>query len=137
MRLRWDDGPGLDITDQAQLDETLRALSGGAAACPRVAYLVGEAGALGLGLDAAGDGMLLFAPAGSGRPALHSVGQPASGEGDLTFYVSGRHYVFSGRCRVPAQTVREAARQYLATGVLPGCVVWEPEPSPPSHQEQG
>jgi len=31
---------------------------------------------------------------------------------------------------VPASTVRAAARQYLATGELPGCVAWEPEPGP-------
>jgi hypothetical protein len=31
---------------------------------------------------------------------------------------------------VPGSTVRAAARQYLATGELPDCVVWEPEQGP-------
>jgi len=48
----------------------------------------------------------------------------------VVFAVSGRPYQFSGRCRVPAATVRAAARQYLATGELPDSVGWEPEPQP-------
>jgi hypothetical protein len=84
MRLRWNGEPGLEVTDEAQLDQALDALLAGPAADrPLIAYLTGDAGALGLGLDPAGSGALLFAPAG---------------------------------------------RQYLATGELPGCIGWEPEP---------
>jgi hypothetical protein len=62
MRRRWDD-VGVDITDRGQLDEALDALlSGPAAAQPLLAYLAGGAGALGLGLDPAGGGLLWFAP---------------------------------------------------------------------------
>ena len=86
MRLRWDTGPGLDVTDGGQLDQALDALLAGPAADrPLIAYLTGDAGTLGLGLDPAGSGALLFAPVG---------------------------------------------RQYLATGELPGCIGWEPEPGP-------
>jgi hypothetical protein len=135
VQQRWDDGPGLEVTDRGQLDQALGVLlSGPATAQPLVAYLAGGAGALGLGLDPAGGGLLLFAPAGSGRPALHGVGQPAGGDDDVVFSAGGRRYVFSGRCRIPAQTVWEAGREYLATGELPGCVVWEPEPSLPPRQ---
>lgn len=136
MHLRWNSQPGLDITDHAQLDQAIDALlSGPATAQPLVAHLAGDAGALGLGLDPAGSGLLLFAPADRSRPALHGVGQPPSEENDLVFSVAGRQYEFSARCRVPAQTVRVAARQYLATGELPGCVTWEPEPSLPSQPQ--
>ncbi len=131
MRLHWDRGPGLDVTDHAQLDHALDTLlAGPAAERPLIAYLVGDAGALGLGLDTAGGGLLLFAPAGRGRPALHGTGQSPDGD-DLVFSVSGRPHHFSPHCRVPAPTVRDAARQYLATGDLPDCVTWEPEPASP------
>ena len=130
MRLCWNAEPGLDVTDAAQLDRALDALLAGPAADrPLVAYLAGDAGALGLGLDPAEGGLLLFAPAGRGRPALHGVSRGT--EDDVLFAVSGRPYRFSGRCRIPAPTVRAAARQYLATGELPDCVVWEPEPGAP------
>ena len=129
MHLRWDSGPGLEITGSGHLDRALDALlSGPATAGPLIAHLVGESGALGLGLDPAGGGLLLFAPADRGRPALHGLGQPHGGDDDLVFSVGGRSHAFSGRCRVPAQTVRAAAGQYLATGELPRCVAWEPEP---------
>jgi len=129
MRLRWDTGPGLDVTDGAQLDQALDALlAGPAAGRPLIAYLGGDTGALGLGLDPAEGGVLLFAPADRSRPALHGIGVGPGTEGDVVFAVSGRPYRFSGRCRIPAPTVRAAARQFLATGELPGCVVWEPEP---------
>jgi hypothetical protein len=132
MRLRWNSGPGLDITDPAQLDQALDALlTGPATAQPLIAYLAGGAGALGLGLDPAGSGLLLFAPADHSRPALHGIGQPPRAGGDLDFSVSGRPYQFSGRCRLPAQTVRAAAKHYLATSELPGFVKWEPEPNQP------
>ena len=128
MRLRWNSEPGLDITDRAQLDQALDALlSGPATSQPLVTYLVGDAGALGLGLDPAGSGLLLFAPADRSRPALHGVGQASAGDDDPVYTVRGRRYEFSARARVPAQTVRAAARQYLITGELPDCVVWEPE----------
>ncbi len=131
MRLHWDSGPGLDVTDRAQLDQALDALlTGPATEQPMIAYLAGDAGALGLGLDPAGSGLLLFAPADRGRPPLHGAGQSSDGD-DLVFSVSGRSRQFSARCRVPAPTVRAAARQYLATGDLPGCVTWEPEPASP------
>jgi hypothetical protein len=130
MRLCWDSEQGREITDRAQLDRMLDVLlAGPAAAGPLIAHLVGEAGALGLGLDPAGGGLLLFAPADRDRPALHSVGHaPQEGNG-LVFAVGGRRYEFSARCRVPAKTVRAAAGEYLATGELPLCVTWEPEPS--------
>ena len=132
MRLHWDRGPGLDVADHAQLDRALDALlAGPAAAWPLVAYLAGGDGALGLGLDPAGGGLLLFAPADRSRPALHSAGPPPRPGGDVVFAVSGRPCRFSGHCRVPAPTVRAAAREYLATGELPECVAWEPEPGPP------
>jgi len=137
MRLRWNGEPGLDVTDGAQLDEALDALvAGPAAAQPLIAYLVGDAGGLGLGLAPADSGVLLFAPADRSRPALHGVGVAGTegvapgAEGDVVFAVGGRPYQFSGRCRIPAATVRAAARQYLATGELPDCVGWEPEPGP-------
>jgi Immunity protein Imm1 len=137
MQLRWNSEPGLDITDRAQLDQALDALlAGPATAQPLVAHLVGESGALGLGLDPAGSGLLLFAPADRSRPALHGVGQPTDGDDPLVFSVGGRRYEFSGRCRIPAHTVRATAGQYLATGELPGCVAWEPEPTLPPHQAQ-
>jgi hypothetical protein len=101
----------LDVTDAAQLDQALDALLAGPAADrPLIAYLAGGAGALGLGLDPVDGGVLLFAPADRGRPALHGVGPAAGTEGDVVFAVSGRPYRFSGRCRVPAATVRAAAR---------------------------
>jgi Immunity protein Imm1 len=139
MRLRWNAEPGLDVTDAAQLDRALDALLAGPAADrPLIAYLAGDAGALGLGLDPAAGGMLLFAPADRGQPALHGIGAGPGTEGagpgaedGVVFAVNGRPYRFSGRCRVPAATVRAAARQYLATGELPGCVGWEPEPGAP------
>jgi hypothetical protein len=63
MRLRWNAGPGLDVTDAAQLDRALDALLAGPAADrPLIAYLAGDAGALGLGLDPAEGGVLLYAP---------------------------------------------------------------------------
>ena len=137
MRLRWNAEPGLDVTDAAQLDRALDALLAGPAADrPLIAYLAGDAGALGLGLDPAEGGVLLFAPADRGRPALHGIGAAAGTEGDVVFTVSGRPYRFSGRCRVPVATVRAAAMQYLATGELPGCVGWEPEPGAPSGEGQ-
>jgi hypothetical protein len=80
------------------------------------------------------EALLLFVPADHSRPAMHSVGQPLAGEHDLVFAVGERPYQFSSHCRIPAQTVRAAARQYLATGELPTCVTWEPEPTPPFHQ---
>ncbi len=130
MRLHWDSGPGLDVTDRAQLDQALDALlTGPATERPLVAYLAGDAGALGLGLDPAGSGLLLFAPADRGRPVLHGAGQPPATGDDLVFAVSGRPYQFSAHCGVPAPTVRAAARQYLAIGDLPDCVAWEPEPA--------
>jgi hypothetical protein len=137
MRLRWDSGPGLDVTDRAQLDRALDDLmTGPAAERPLIAYLAGDAGALGLGLDPAGSGLLLFAPADPGRPPLHSVGQQPDGGGqqpdsgaDVVFSAGGRSHHFAARCRVPALIVRAAARQYLATGDLPDCVTWEPEPA--------
>jgi immunity protein Imm1 of predicted polymorphic toxin system len=130
MYLRWNAGPGADVTDAAQLERVLDALlSGPAAAGPLIAHLAGEAGALGLGLDPAGGGLLLFAPADRSRPALHSVGHASHGDDDLVFSVGGQRYEFSARCRVPAQTVRAAAGEYLATGELPLGVTWEPEPS--------
>jgi|SRR6266516_6398262 len=129
MQLRWADGPGLVITDQDQLDDALgMLLAGPASGGPLVAYLIGEAGALGLGLDPAGDGMLLFASAKPSRRALHSVGQPGGDAGDVAYSVIGQRRTFSARCRVTAGTVRAAARQYLAAGELPSCVTWEPEP---------
>lgn len=129
MRLCWDSGPGLDISDSAQLDQALDALLAGPANVqPLIAYLVGNAGALGLGLDPAGSGLLLFAPADHSHPARHGTGQPPRTGDDLVFSVSGRPYRFSGRCRLPAQTVRTAAKHYLATSDLPGFVEWEPEP---------
>lgn len=136
MQLRWTSEPGLDITDRAQLDQALDALlAGPATAQPLVAHLVGGAGALGLGLNPAGSG-LLFALADRSRPALHGVGHPPGEDEDLEYSVGGRLYEFSGGCRVPAHTVRAAARQYLATGKLPRCVIWEPEPSlPPLHAQ--
>ena len=135
MRLRWNAEPGLEVTDAAQLDGALDALLAGPAADrPLIAYLAGDAGALGLGLDPAESVVLLFAPADRDRPALHGIGAAAGAEGDMVFAVSGRPYRFSGRCRIPAATVRAAARQYLATGELPGCVGWEPEPSAPSGE---
>ena len=70
------------------------------------------------------------------RPAQHGIGAAAGAEGDVVFAVSGRPYLFSRRCRVPAATVRAAARQYLATSELPGCVGWEPEPGSPSGEGQ-
>ena len=110
MRLHWDRGPGLDVADHAQLDRALDALlAGPAAARPLVAYLAGGDGALGLGLDPAGGGLLLFAPADRSRPALHSAGPPPRPGGDVVFAVSGRPCRFSGHCRVPAPTVRAAA----------------------------
>jgi hypothetical protein len=132
MRLHWNAEPGLDVTDAAQLDRAIDALLAGPAADrPLIAYLAGDAGALGLGLDPAqGGGVLLFAPADRGMPALHGIGAGPGTEGDVVFAVGGRAYQFSGRCRVPAATVRTAARQYLATGELPDCVGWEPEPGP-------
>jgi Immunity protein Imm1 len=131
MRLRWNAEPGLEVTDAAQLDRALDALvAGPAAGRALIAYLAGDAGALGLGLDPAEGGVLLFAPADRGRPALHGVGAGPGTEGDVVFAVRGRPYRFSGRCRVPAAIVRAAARQYLATGELPDCVGWEPEPGP-------
>ena len=131
MRLRWDAGPGLDVTDGTQLDQALDALVAGPAADrPLIAYLSADTGVLGLGLGPADSGVLLFAPADRGRPALHGVGPGLGTEGDVVFAVSGRPYQFSGRCRVPGSTVRAAARQYLATGALPDCVSWEPEPQP-------
>jgi len=132
MRLHWDSGPGLDVADHAQLDRALDALlAGPAAARPLVAYLAGGDGVLGLGLDPGGSGLLLFAPADRSRPALLSAGQPPGPGGDVVFAVSGRLCRFSRCCRVPAPTVRAAAREYLATGELPDCVAWEPEPGPP------
>jgi hypothetical protein len=129
MRLRWDTGPGLDVTDGTQLDQALDALLAGPAADrPLIAYLSGGTGALGLGLGPADSGMLLFAPADRSRPALHGIGAELGTEGDMVFAVIGRPYHFSGRCRAPGATVRAAARQYLATGELPDCVGWEPEP---------
>src|SRR5215472_4377189 len=74
MRLRWNAEPGLDVTDAAQLDRALDALLAGPAADrPLIAYLAGDAGALGLGLDPAEGGVLLVRsrrprPA---RPARH------------------------------------------------------------------
>jgi len=134
VRLHWNSEPGLDVTDAAHLDQALDALLAGPAADrPLIAYLTGDAGALGLGLGPADGGVLLFAPADRGRPALHGIGAGPGAQDDLVFAVSGRPYRFSGRCRIPASTVRAAARQYLATGELPGCVGWEPEPGP----EQG
>jgi hypothetical protein len=131
MRRRWDAGPGLDVTDGTELDQALDALLAGPAADrPLIAYLAGDAGALGLGLDPADSGVLLFAPADRGRPALHSIGAGLGSDGDVVFAVSGQPYQFSGRCRVPGSTVRAAARQYVATGELPDCVGWEPEPGP-------
>jgi len=131
MRLHWNGEPGLDVTDGAQLDQALDALlAGPAAGRPLVAYLAGDAGALGLGLDPADSGVLLFAPADRSRPGLHGIGAEPGGEDDAVFAVNGRPYQFSGRCRIPATTVRAAARQYLATGELPDCVGWEPEPGP-------
>lgn len=131
MRLHWNGEPGADVTDTAQLDRALDALLAGPAADrPLIAYLAGDAGALGLGLDPAGSGVLLFAPADRSRPALHGIGAGSGAEDDLVFAVSGRRYQFSGRCRIPASTVRAAARHYLAAGELPGCVGWEPEPGP-------
>ena len=131
MRLRWNGEPGLEVTDGAQLDQALDALLAGPAADrPLIAYLAGDAGALGLGLDPAGTGVLLFAPADRGRPALHGIGAAAGTEGDAVFAVSGRPYRFSGPCRIPAPAVQAAARQYLATGEPPDCVGWEPEPGP-------
>lgn len=122
MQLRWNSETGLDITNRAQLDQALDALlAGPATAQPLVAHLVGGAGALGLGLNPAGSGLLLFAPADRSRPALHGVGHPPGEDEDLEYSVGGRLYEFSGRCRVPAPTVRAAARQYLATGKLPRC----------------
>jgi Immunity protein Imm1 len=130
MQLRWADGPGLEIADQDQLDDALDALlAGPAASKPLVAYLVGDAGALGLGLDPDGGGLLLFAASGPGRRTWHGVGDPRGDTEDLAYSVSGQRYIFSGHCRIAAHTVRTAARQYLATGELPGCVTWEPEPS--------
>jgi len=132
MRLHWDRGPGLDVTDHAQLDHALDTLlAGPAAERPLIAHLVGDAGALGLGLDTAGSGLLLFAPADRSHPALHSIVQSPATGGDVVFSVSGQPHHFSVRCQVPAPTVRDAARQYLATGDLPDCVTWEPEPASP------
>jgi Immunity protein Imm1 len=137
MRLRWDAGPGLDVTDGTQLDRALDALLAGPAADrPLIAYLAGDTGALGLGLDPADGGVLLFAPADHSRPALHGTGAGPGTEDDVVFAVSGRPHQFSGRCRVPGSTVRAAARQYLATGELPDCVEWEPEPGLLSDEGQ-
>src|SRR5262249_5949102 len=123
MRLRWNAELGLDVTDAAQLDRALDALLAGPAADrPLIAYLAGDAGALGLGLDPAEAGVLLFAPADRKRPALHGIGAGPGTEGDVVFAVSGRPHRFSGRCQVPGSIVRAAARQYLATGELPDCV---------------
>jgi hypothetical protein len=129
MQLRWAAGPGLEIAGQDQHDDALDALLAGPAGSePMVAYLTGDAGALGLGLDPDGGGLLLFAASGPGRRTWHGVGDPHGDTGDLAYSVSGRRHIFSGRCRIAAHTVRTAARQYLATGALPGCVTWEPEP---------
>jgi len=137
MRLRWNAEPGLNVTDETELDWALDALLAGPAADrPLIAYLAGDAGALGLGLDPEDGGVLLFAPADRSRPALHGLGAVAGTDGDVVFAVSGRPYRFSGRCRIPAPAVRAAARQFLATGELPDCVVWEPEPGLLSGQGQ-
>ena len=129
MQLSWADGQLLDIADQDQLTDALDTLLAGPARSePLVAYLIGGTGALGLGLDPAGGGLLLFASAEPGQRALHGVSQPHGKAGNMVYSVSGRRYTFSGRCRITAGTVRAAARQYLATGELPGCVTWEPEP---------
>jgi hypothetical protein len=129
MQLRWADEPGLKITGQDQLDDALDALLAGPAGSePLVAYLIGDAGALGLGLDPEGSGLLLFAASGPGRRTLHGVGDPRGDTGDLAYSAGGQRYAFSGRCRIAAHTVRAAARRYLATGELPSCVTWEPEP---------
>jgi hypothetical protein len=131
----------VEVTDRAQLDDALDTLLPGPAARPLIAYLVGGAGALGLGLDPAGAGLLLFAPADRRRAALHSVG-PAFGvhdhpvPEDPVFSVNGRPHRFSARCLVPAQSVRAAAAEYLATGTLPTCVMWEPEPAQPAHHAE-
>ncbi len=129
MQLRWAGAPGRDVADQDQLDEALDALLAGPASSePLVAYLIGGAGALGLGMDPEGGGLLLFAANGPGRRTLHGVGHPSGDAGDLVYRVSGQRYTFSDRCRIATHTVRAAARQYLATGELPSCVTWEPEP---------
>jgi hypothetical protein len=134
MRLRWDSGPGLDISGRAQLDQALdQLLAGPAASRPLIAFLVGDSGALGLGLDPAGGGLLLFSPTDRERPALHGVGESPCAD-DTVFSVRGQPYRFSGRCRVAPPTVRAAAQQYLATSELPDCIEWEPEPGSPPHQ---
>jgi len=56
-----------------------RWLAGPAGSEPMVAYLTGDAGALGLGLDPDGGGLLLFAASGPGRRTLHGVGDPRGG----------------------------------------------------------
>jgi Immunity protein Imm1 len=138
MQLRWADGPGLEIAGQDQLDDALDALLATPAGSePLVAYLIGGAGALGLGLDPEGGGLLLFAASGPGRGTLPGAGDPRGGTEDLAYSVSGQRYTFSGRCRIAAHTVRAAARQYLATGELPSCVAWEPEPGAEDNPEAG
>jgi hypothetical protein len=130
MRLRWTDGPGVQVASSKELDGELDALMAGAAAHePLIAHLIGESGALGLGLDPAGDGLLMFAPRDRRCPPLHgrAVGRGILGD-ELTFAVRGRRYDFSAACRLPAATVRCAARHFLITGELPDWVAWEPEP---------
>ncbi len=134
MQLRWADGEFLDVTGQDQLNDALDTLLVGPASSePLVAYLIGGAGALGLGLDPAGGGLLLFASGEPGQRAWHSLGQPPGKAGHMVYSVSGQRYTFSGRCQITADTVRAAARQYLATGELPSCVTWEAEPGTEGH----
>jgi hypothetical protein len=62
MILRWGTEPGVQIATGAALERALNTiLAGPAAREPLVAHLVGETGALGLGLDPSGGGLLLFA----------------------------------------------------------------------------
>jgi Immunity protein Imm1 len=138
MQLRWADGPGVEIAGQDQLNDALDVLLGGPAGSERlVAYLTGGAGALGLGLDPDGGGLLLFAASGP-RPAdLALCRRPPPRTRDLAYSVSGQRYIFSGRCRIAADTVRTAARQYLATGELPSCVTWVPEPGAEDNSRGG
>jgi hypothetical protein len=82
MQLRWADGPGVEIAGQDQLNDALDVLLAGPAGSePLVAYLTGGAGALGLGLDPDGGGLLLFAASGPGRRTLHCVGDPRPAPG--------------------------------------------------------
>ena len=128
MLLRWDDQE-VQVTDAGKLASRLEELEKSASA-PVLVSLVGSAGTLTMGLGHRRGGLLLFADGDQSQPPLHSLGDAGAGGGQVEFAHGEGTVGFFPRCLVAHDVMLQAARDFIDSGTLPTCVVWEAEPSP-------